>query len=447
MKLAVWSPLPPAPSGIADYVAETLPYLARHFELTVVVEDLEGVTSELPAGARLAVASADPQADLDLYHVGNSPSHAYVYRQAISKPGVAFLHDWCLHHVVLKETVERGDALAYVREMRRSYGSRGSFVGRQVARGLGGNVLPTAFPLNDRVLDTSLGIVGLSGHMCRRGTLRQGGRSVLRLRHHLSLCLDPLPSQAQARRSLGLPQDALIVTAPGLATVSKRLETAIGVVGQLRREHPGLRLVVAGGSDPALPLETWRDRAGLGSSLTVTGRVSLEDFVRHLVAADVILALRYPSHGEMSGALVRAMGVGRPCLVTAGTPAAAEFPRGTMVPVDPGPHERAELQAVLEELLAHPALRQDLGRLAREHVRKHHGLEESVESLASFLVEVEQRKPELVAAWATRQTPTGGLLELYSEELHYAARDMGLHDLPPELHPLLADLADPRRSS
>ena len=179
----------------------------------------------------------------------------------------------------------------------------------------------------------------------------------------------------------------------------------------------------------------------------MTGRVSLEDFVRHLVAADVILALRYPSHGEMSGALVRAMGVGRPCLVTAGTSAAAEFPRGTMVPVDPGPHERAELQAVLDELLSDPGLRQDLGRLAREHVRKHHGLEQSVESLASFLVQVEGRKPELVAAWATRQTPTGSLLELYSEELHYAARDMGLHDLPPELHSLVADLADPRRSS
>jgi glycosyltransferase involved in cell wall biosynthesis len=367
-----------------------------------------------------------------------------VYRRAISEPGVVFLHDWCLHHVVLKETVERGDRSAYLREMRRSYGSRGTFVGRQVARGLGGDVLPTAFPLNDRVLDTSLGVVGLSDHMCRRGALRQLRQPVLRLRHHLSLPLDPLPSRAEARRSLGLPQDAIVVTAPGLATVSKRLEAAIGVVGPLRRRHPALRLVVAGGSDPALPLDAWRDRAGLGASLTVTGRVSLEDFVRHLVAADVILALRYPSHGEMSGALVRAMGVGRPCLVTAGTPAAAEFPRGTIVPVDPGPHERAELQAVLEELLADPALREDLGRLAREHVTRHHGLEESVESLARFLVKVEKRKPELVAAWAARQTPAGGLLELYSEEVQYAARDMGLHDLPPEVHPLLADLAGER---
>ena len=39
LKLAVWSPLPPSPSGIADYVAEQLPALARHFEVQAVVAD------------------------------------------------------------------------------------------------------------------------------------------------------------------------------------------------------------------------------------------------------------------------------------------------------------------------------------------------------------------------------------------------------------------------
>ena len=33
---------------------------------------------------------------------------------------------------------------------------------------------------------------------------------------------------AEARRQLGLPEDALIVTAPGLATASKRLDAAVG---------------------------------------------------------------------------------------------------------------------------------------------------------------------------------------------------------------------------
>ena len=57
------------------------------------------------------------------------------------------LHEWSLHHLVLHETVERGDLASYLREMRRAHGERGTFVARQVARALGGDLLPALFPL------------------------------------------------------------------------------------------------------------------------------------------------------------------------------------------------------------------------------------------------------------------------------------------------------------
>src|SRR5262249_51536081 len=98
----------------------------------------------------------------------------------------------------------------------------------------------------------------------------------------------------------------------------------------------GLRRVGPGRAAPALPLLEWSRAAGLGDGLLVTGALDLPSFVRHLVAADVVLALRFPTYGEISGALVRALGVGRPVLVTGGTPAAEEFPDGVVVPVDPG---------------------------------------------------------------------------------------------------------------
>src|SRR6267142_6163191 len=151
MKLAVWSPLPSTPSGIADYVAE------------------------------------NPEADLHLYHVGNSPAHAFVYRAARARPGVVVLHDWSLHHLVLRETVERGDVSTYLHEMRRAYGETGTFVGRQVARDLGGDLLPALFPLNDRVLEGSLGVVALSAQTEARVARRLPGRPRLHLPHHLSL--------------------------------------------------------------------------------------------------------------------------------------------------------------------------------------------------------------------------------------------------------------------
>jgi glycosyltransferase involved in cell wall biosynthesis len=421
VRLAVWSPLPPSDSGIADYVAEQLPHLGRFFDVVTVPAD----------------PPSRPDVDLDLYHVGNSPGHAYVYRAALARPGVVVLHDWSVHHLVLAETVERGDVAGYLREMRRAHGEAGTFVGRQVARALGGDLLPALYPLNDRLLEASLAVVGLTDHVAARARLRLRGRPVLHLPHHVSL--PSLPGREEARRRLGLPADAFLVTAPGLATVSKGLDVAIRSVARLRKAHPKMLLVVAGGVDPRLPLGQWLREAGLGDT-RVTGRLDLDSFVAHLVAADVILALRFPSHGEISGALLRALGAGRPALVTAGTPAADEFPEGVVVPVDPGALEEEELVAFLDRLAADPHLRERVGRAARGYVEEHHRLDTSSERLATFLLEVMARKDPLAASLSPQRAPEGSLLAYLLDEVRWAALDLGLAGVPLGHEALLEEL-------
>ncbi len=410
--VAVWSPLPPSTSGIADYVAEQLPALARH----LAVRAAAGEEDEADADA----------SQLDLYHVGNSPAHAGVYRAALRRPGVVVLHDWSLHQLVLCETVERGDVSAYLREMRRAHGEEGSFVGRQVARALGGTLLPALYPVNERVLESALAVVTLSRAMAARVARVLPGRPLLHLPHHLSLPLDPLPSRPQARAALGLPADGPVVTVPGLATTTKGLPAALRAVARLRSRHAGLRLVVAGALEAGLPLHDWAREAGAADALVVTGRLELPDFVRHLCAADVVLALRFPSYGEMSGALVRALGVGRPALVTAGTPAAEEFPEGLVAAVDPGPAEPGELEALLDHLLAHPDLARRMGDDAARYVRTHHDLDATAATLAAFLREVGARAGELRRErMAARETATGRL-GFFLDEVRPGARDLGL---------------------
>lgn len=436
----MWGPLPPSPSGIADYLAEQLPELRRHFRLTVVLEEADQRGSAEAQGLAWASPEDPPQADLDLYQVGNSPAHAYVYRAALQRPGVVLLHDLVLHHLVLHETVERGDLGAYLREMRRAHGERGSFMGGQIARALGGELWPSRFPLNERVLEGSLAVVGLNRVVCRAVAPHLAGRPVLHLPHHLSLPLRPLPSRAAARAALGLPAAARLVTAPGLATSAKRLDVALRAVARLRARLPDLRLVVAGSVAPELPLQRWAAEAGLGEGLLVTGRLSLPDFARHLVAADVVLALRYPSHGEMSGALVRALGVGRPVLVTAGSPAAEELPAGVVAPVEPGPLEGVQLEVLLERLLTDAGLAQRLGHLAAAHARSEHDLAATALRLAGFLEQVADRHAELETQVARLRPTEGSLRAFLRDEVRWSAHELGLGGLDLGLDPLLAEL-------
>ncbi len=447
MRLAVWSPLPPSPSGIADYVAEQLPALARHVDVTCVVEDPAEVDPGVADTCSVVSAASPPSCDLDVYHLGNSPSHAYVYRAACARPGVAVLHEWSLHHMLLGETVERGDPASYLREMRRCYGETGSFVGRQVAIGLGGDVLPSLFPLCERPIESSLAVVGLTRFVCSRTATRLRGRPVLHLPHHVSLPLEPLPSRAAARAALNLPKDAIIVTAPGLATSLKSLDVAVRTLGRLRERYATLHFVVAGDLEPQLRLADWAEAAGLGSAIQMTGRLPLADLVRHIVAADVVLCLRFPTHGEISGVLLRTLGVGRPALVTAGTPATDEFPEGVVVPVDPSTGEEAELLALLDRLLSDAQLRGAMGELAREHVRAEHDLEAGVTRLCTFLADVATRRDELLSYVEVRGTGEGSIAAYLRDEVRFAAIELGLPELPPEVEKVLVDLFPPRDDS
>ena len=96
LKLAVWTPLPPQRSGIADYSSRLVAQLARQAEIVVVVRDDTAPSARAPAGvAVVARSDYDPDAaDLDVYHLGNQARfHAYMLEAIRRRPGILVLHD------------------------------------------------------------------------------------------------------------------------------------------------------------------------------------------------------------------------------------------------------------------------------------------------------------------------------------------------------------------
>ena len=102
MRVAFFSPLPPARSGIADYSEALIESLKPLVELEVF------------SGPQQAFDPA--RFDIALYHVGNNGYHGFVYETALRHPGVVVMHESNLHHLIADLTIKRGDWDAYVRE-------------------------------------------------------------------------------------------------------------------------------------------------------------------------------------------------------------------------------------------------------------------------------------------------------------------------------------------
>jgi hypothetical protein len=159
----------------------------------------------------------------------------------------------------------------------------------------------------------------------------------------------------------------------------------------------------------------------------------------------VVLALRFPSYGEMSGALVRALGVGRPALVTAGTPAAEEFPEGVVATVDPGPAERYELEAIAGHLLSNPDRAQAMGREAAAYVRAQHDLVGTTATLVAFLRQVAEGADAARRTLLAEREADSGRLGFYLDEVRPGARELGLSSAGLGIEALLRELAGEAR--
>lgn len=429
MRLDVWSALPPAPSGVADYVAESLSELSRHADVVCRVEDPLGVDPAIARAFALREASLASTADLGLLHLGNSPSQGFVWRAARSTAGVLVLHEWSLADVVRHETLARGDSRGWRREARLGRGATGSFFARLVEEGWGGDLLAVFFPMNEALIRRARGVVTLSRSVAERVRATSSRVPVLALPSHF---LPPpiIADRRAARRALGLPEERFLITCPGLATRAKRIDVAVAALGRLVSVGIDAGLVVAGGDPDGLAVGLARE-AGVASRTLVLGRLPEEGFFRALVASDVVLGLRFPSHGETSAAAIRALGLGACVVLTAGSETALDLPEGTCVCVTPGRSELEEVVAVLLALARHPEWRSAIGTAAAGHIKRHHSVRGTVGLLADFLGEVLEAPPLPASAPPSRSAAPlacremGGIADLL-EEAELAALEVGL---------------------
>ena len=364
MKLAVFSPLPPAQSGIADYCLALLPELARHFEIEAFPGDSHEATP-LPPGVAIKLRKARefrPEAfDAVLYQLGNNADHAHVYDAAIEHPGIVVLHEINLHHLVADVTIRRGDWAGYLREVEHEGGAEALEFGRRVAAlEIGPDY---DLPMNRRILEGCRGVIVHSRFMVEQVVSTGIPVPVTKIPHGVWL---PEINHNARRAQLGLDESTPLVGIFGFLKPYKRITEALRAMQRLVRLDSRVKMILVGQEHPDYPIRRLIEQLGLREHVRLLGYVPSQELVQYMATVDICLNLRYPTVGETSGTLQRALGLGRAVIVS-DVGSFGELPGDICLKAPVGEGEVDILFEYLNLLVTHPEAGREMGARARRY--------------------------------------------------------------------------------
>ncbi len=351
MRVAFFSPLPPCRSGIADY-SETL---AEHLKPLV---DLEIFAD----GDRPFDAS---RFDVALYQLGNNPYHGFVYEAALRHPGAVVMHESNLHHLIADLTIRRNDWDAYLRECEYEGGAEALAFARRV-RALEVGPDYDGVRMTRRVLESARGAIVHSQFMVDEMRTAGFDGPVACIPHGAWI---PETSRKAWRHRLGLDETTPLIGIFGFLKPYKRISESLRAFRRLLRVTPAAKLILVGEPHPEFPLQSLIHSLGLSAAVRVMGFTPIEDFTGYMAACDIVLNLRYPTVGESSGSLLRALGLGKAVLVS-DVGAFREFPDDVCLKVPVGAGEEDLIFEYLNLLASRPDVARALGERAASYVKE-----------------------------------------------------------------------------
>lgn len=374
-RLAFLSPLPPEASGIADYSAELLPELARHYQIDViVVQDAisdVSITANYPVRDVAWFREHAHEFDRILYHFGNSEFHMHMFDLLHTYPGVVVLHDFYLSGISYYREAVRVNPNGFGRELLHSHGWPAAVL-RFQAQDVEDAVW--AYPCNLHVIQDSLGVI-VHADYSRKLARQWYGADAADDWRLIPLLRQPLPGldKAAARKALGIEPDDFVVCSFGMLTKSKMNNRLLSAwLASPLAKDPRCHLVFVGQNDGGgygADMQRKIGEAGSGR-IRITGWTDTAIFRQWLAAADVGVQLRTLSRGETSAAVLDCMNAGLATIVNANG-SMAELPTDCVWLMDDA-FTNEDLVEALNVLWKDHARRQALSESARTHIRQQH---------------------------------------------------------------------------
>ena len=377
-RLAYVSPLPPARSGIADYSAELLPALSRHYDIEVIVaeEDVADpwVRQNCPRRSVEWFRGNAKRYDRVIYHFGNSSYHQHMFSLLEEIPGVVVLHDFFLSGIIHHMGCHGNSRGIWAESL---YGSHG-----YPALQLGFTASDDAevifkYPCNLGVIQNAQGVI-IHSEYSRRLAQQWYGKAAAKDWRCIPLLRAPSEIDGEmkrsARRRLGLRPDQFVVCSFGFMGRTKQNHRLLDAwlrssLAQDERCH----LVFVGENDNGEYGSALRKAiagSGCGERIKITGWANQELFRAYLHSADIGVQLRTLSRGETSASVLDCMNHGIATVVNANG-SMADLPEDAVWKL-PDDFDDEQLARALSILYSDPEKREKLGARAQELVRAKH---------------------------------------------------------------------------
>ena len=267
LRVAMFTPLPPAWTGTADYSASLIAEMKKLVALEVY--------QRVPRSFR-------PEGfDAVVYHIANNPYHAAFYEAALQHPGVVVLHEPNLHDLIKGMTLNCGHESAYIREV--VY----EIFGHELREVVTDTSLyqcpqPRTFGILRRLLGKSTGCVVHSSYAERAVRARNFQAPLAVVPHGATV---KNLNAGPFRSALGLAPGVPIIGIHGYQRPDKRSLECLQVFLALRRSVPDAHMVVVGVEHPEVDLRNSIREMGLEQHVSLMGfQKSLEDFEGYLAA-------------------------------------------------------------------------------------------------------------------------------------------------------------------
>lgn len=385
MNLALITPWPPQATGIADYAYDlAFGLICAGHKVTVVTEEanpkvLEGVRFLSPVHFSDKITA---EFDEIVYQMGNNSSfHTFMIRLLIQHPGVVHLHDMVLHHIMAWILYAKGDQALYLSTLNRWYGP---YITDLVCdyieknkKGIWDSPLIPEIPFFEEVMQHATAAI-----------------------MHSDYALDRVKAVFPSLNCIKLPQiyrpetvktpyqfrdDKFHVGIFGGVDFNKRLDLTLSAIADATKKGALIDLHIVGSVSKECQHQlAMIEDLGLSKIVQLHGRLDHESFISLLSAVDLCVSLRYPSMGETSAIVMRAMQFGVPVIVN-DVGWYSELPDFVPKLEPKSPNERQYLSDLLFDLASKGDTYQQMKMQAQIYAREELDFPESIRNYASFI--------------------------------------------------------------